>query len=423
MNAVMDAFVGPIRFAAESVERIARGERPPAATEAGHGEFRAIYDALGRCADAVQRLVGDVEGLSRAAIDGRLQVRADAAAHEGQFRRVVEGVNGTLEAVVAPVVAATEVLSRLAERDLRSRVEGSYAGDHALLRDALNATAGALAGAVAEVAEAVEAVSAAAAQIASSSEAVASGASEQAAAIQEASSQVGGLSEQTRETAGNARAASDLAQRARAAAGEGAASVERLGGAMERIRGAAEGTGEIIRDVTEIAFQTNLLALNAAVEAARAGEAGRGFAVVAEEVRALALRSKDAAQKTEGLIRDSLAQAAEGQRIAADVQRRLAEIVGAIEKVTALVTDVAQVAGQQAEAIAQVGISVGEMDKVTQQNAASSEESSASAAHLAEQAARLRTLVGAFRLEGGLPGPAAAAVAPPPRGGRAVARA
>ena len=82
---------------------------------------------------------------------------------------------------------------------------------------------------------------------------------------------------------------------------------------MAKIRASAEGTSQIIKDINEIAFQTNLLALNAAVEAARAGEAGRGFAVVAEEVRSLALRSKEAAKKTEALIRESVTQAGEGE--------------------------------------------------------------------------------------------------------------
>ena len=89
--------------------------------------------------------------------------------------------------------------------------------------------------------------------------------------------------------------------------------MEQMTGAMGKIKASAEGTSQIIKDINEIAFQTNLLALNAAVEAARAGDAGRGFAVVAEEVRSLALRSKEAANKTEALIRESVKQAVEGE--------------------------------------------------------------------------------------------------------------
>jgi len=173
---------------------------------------------------------------------------------------------------------------------------------------------------------------------------------------------------------------------------------------MEQIRASAEGTSQIIRDINDIAFQTNLLALNAAVEAARAGEAGRGFAVVAEEVRSLALRSKEAAAKTEGLIRESVRHAEVGERSARDVAGQLLEISAAVERVTAIVAELAAGAREQSGGIDQVRHAMSEMDRVTQQNAASAEESSSAAAELSGQAEELGTLVGAFRIQDGAPG-------------------
>ena len=167
-------------------------------------------------------------------------------------------------------------------------------------------------------------------------------------------------------------------------------------GAMEKIKASAEGTSQIIRDINDIAFQTNLLALNAAVEAARAGEAGRGFAVVAEEVRSLALRAKEAAQKTEALIRESVRQAVEGEATARQVAGRLEEIAASSRA--------------QAESIDQVNQAVTEMDRVTQQNAASAEQSSSAASELSAQSEELAAMVGAFRLSD-------AEAAPAPRGG------
>src|SRR6266508_2699666 len=122
-------------------------------------------------------------------------------------------------------------------------------------------------------------------------------------------------------------------------------------GAMARIKAAAEGTSQIIKDINEIAFQTNLLALNAAVEAARAGEAGRGFAVVAEEVRSLALRAKHAASRTEGLIRDSVRETGAGEATARQVAGQLAEIVGGVAKVTDIVSEIANAASAQQASI------------------------------------------------------------------------
>ncbi len=169
--------------------------------------------------------------------------------------------------------------------------------------------------------------------------------------------------------------------------------------AMEKIRTAAEGTAAIIRDINEIAFQTNLLALNAAVEAARAGEAGRGFAVVAEEVRNLALRSKEAAKKTESLINDSVTLAKHGEGVSKQVSDNLGQIVGAVTKVTEIIHTIANSSVEQSRGIEQVVKAVSQMDQVTQQNAASSEESSSSAQELSGQAQEMTVLVGQFHLD------------------------
>jgi methyl-accepting chemotaxis protein len=173
-------------------------------------------------------------------------------------------------------------------------------------------------------------------------------------------------------------------------------------GAMGRVRQAAEGTSEIVRDISEIAFQTNLLALNAAVEAARAGEAGRSFAVVAGEVRSLAMRAKEAAVRTEALIQESVRQAGEGVETARQVTDRLSRILEAAMQVSDAAGGIASASREQALGIEQVSRAVAEMDHVTQQNSSASEESSSSAEELAEQALRLAATVGSFRV---VPGP------------------
>jgi methyl-accepting chemotaxis protein len=168
--------------------------------------------------------------------------------------------------------------------------------------------------------------------------------------------------------------------------------------AMAKIRTSAEGTAAIIKDINEIAFQTNLLALNAAVEAARAGEAGRGFAVVAEEVRNLALRSKEAAKKTEQLIVESVKLAAHGASLSQGAGESLEQIVGAVGSVSAIIADIASASDEQARGIEQVNKAVAEMDEVTQQNAANSEESASASEELSGQARELTALVARFDL-------------------------
>jgi methyl-accepting chemotaxis protein len=389
-----------------ALQGLARGEVTALAlpakdpdTEEAHQAFQAVVKAMAACGEAVSRLVEDVGTLSAAAVAGQLSARAEPARHQGGFLRVVNGVNQTLDAIVAPVEEADRVLQQLANRDLRVRVEGHYQGDHARIKDSTNATAEALHEALSQVAGAAEQVSSAATQIASSSQAVASGASQQAAALQQTSSSLASVADVTKRAAGDAQQANALARTARQAATDGASVVEQMQGAMVKIRVSAESTSQIIKDINEIAFQTNLLALNAAVEAARAGEAGRGFAVVAEEVRSLALRSKEAAAKTEALIRESVKQAGEGEQTAKQVAGKLGEIVDGIGKVSTIVAQIASAAKDQTTGIDQVDKAVGEMDKVTQQNAASAEESSSAASELSGQAEELASMVGAFALD------------------------
>ena len=340
-------------------------------------------------------------------VEGRLATRADASKHQGDFRKVVEGVNQTLDAVLAPIDEAAGVLEKLAQRDLRARVGSSYQGDHARIKESLNATGQALHDAMAQVAEAVDQVSSASTQIAASSQAVASGASEQASSLEETSSSLESFSSITKQATDNAQQANTLAQTARTAATDGTAAVVQMQDAMVRIKASAESTSQIVRDINDIAFQTNLLALNAAVEAARAGEAGRGFAVVAEEVRSLALRAKEAALKTEGLIRQSVKLAGEGEVTSKQVAGKLSEIATGIGKVSDIVSEIAAASKEQSAGLDQVSQAVGEMDKVTQQNAASAEESSSAASELSGQAEELAAMVGAFHLArsgAGVPG-------------------
>ncbi|GEJ58781.1 HAMP domain-containing methyl-accepting chemotaxis protein [Anaeromyxobacter diazotrophicus] len=400
INATMDAFVTPIRITAEYIARISKGDVPPKITDEYRGDFSAIKDNLNTCVDAVKALVSDADALVTAALAGQLRTRADESRHHGDFRKIIEGVNATLDAVIRPIDEAAQVLDRLAQRDLRARAVGEYQGDHARIKVALNATAEALHASLAQVAQAASQVSAAAGQIASSSQAVASGASEQASAIEETSSSLESMSTMTRLSAENASQADGLAQKAKSAATEGTAALTQMTGAMAKIKASAEGTSQIIKDINEIAFQTNLLALNAAVEAARAGEAGRGFAVVAEEVRSLALRSKEAATRTEGLIRQSVREAIEGETTARHVGETLAVIGGTVSKVTDIVVEIAASVKEQAAGIEQVNRAVAQMGHVTQQNAASSEESSSAAAELSGHAQQLSAMIGSFRLEG-----------------------
>ncbi len=398
LNDIMDAFVRPVKLSTEYVAHLAAGAVPPRITEEYRGQFDDVKQNWNQLIEMMERRSHDLATLLSAARAGQLSVRVDPSRYKGGNAQLVEGMNALLDAVAAPLREATSVMELLAQRDLTARMTGSYAGDFAKTKEAINATASALQDALDQVARAVEQVGDASTQIASSSQAVAAGASEQASALEETSSSLETMASVVKGSADNAQQASALAQSARAMASEGATVMSQMAGAMVQIRTSAEGTSQIIKDINEIAFQTNLLALNAAVEAARAGDAGRGFAVVAEEVRSLALRSKDAATKTEALIQESVRQSSEGDKTAQQVEAKLSEINGLVGKVTEIVAEIAASAKEQTTGIDQISHAMAEMNKVTQNNAANSEESSAAAVELTSQSQALATMVTTFRL-------------------------
>jgi methyl-accepting chemotaxis protein len=238
-----------------------------------------------------------------------------------------------------------------------------------------------------------EQTSAAAGQVSGSSQTLAQGASEQAAALEQTTSALEEMSSMTRKNAETAQQASSLSAEAQSAAASGNEAMGKMSAAIGEIEKSASETAKIIKVIDEIAFQTNLLALNAAVEAARAGEAGKGFAVVAEEVRNLAMRSAEAAKNTASLIEGSVNNARNGVALNNEVAKMLGGITTAATKVNALVGEIAAASREQAQGIGQVNTAVAEMDKVTQSNAASAEESAAASEELASQAEQMRSVV------------------------------
>jgi methyl-accepting chemotaxis protein len=231
---------------------------------------------------------------------------------------------------------------------------------------------------------------------------LAEGASEQASSLEETSSSLEEMSSMTKRNAENARQANDLAKQAREAADKGVGDMQTMAAAMAAIKVSSDDIAKIIKTIDEIAFQTNILALNAAVEAARAGEAGMGFAVVADEVRSLAQRCAQAAKETSGKIEGSIIKTGQGVDISTKVAQVLNEIVTKVRQVDELVTEVASASREQTEGITQINTAVGQMDKVTQSNAANAEESAAAAEELNAQAETMKqTVAELLQLVGG----------------------
>lgn len=398
INDIVDAFVAPINVTAEYVERIGKGDIPPKITDIYKGDFNEIKNNLNACIEAVNALVADANLLVEAAAEGRLNTRADAGKHGGEYRRIIQGFNNTLDAVIKPVNEAADCLKEMAKGNLDVAVTGDYRGDHNIVKEALNSTLSAINEILNQVTVAVDQVSAGSRQVSDSSQALSQGATEQASSLEEITSSAQEIAAQTRQNAENAVQANQLATQARTNAEKGNQQMGQMLKAMGEINESAANISKIIKAIDEIAFQTNLLALNAAVEAARAGKHGKGFTVVAEEVRNLAQRSAKAAKETAEMIEGSIKKTEVGTKIAEDTSRALEEIVAGATKVTDLIGEIASASKEQAEGIGQVNQGLGQVDQITQANTASAEESASASEELSSQALQLKQMLGRFRL-------------------------
>jgi methyl-accepting chemotaxis protein len=354
--------------------------------------------AYERAADATQSLLRESQQLVDAARAGRLESRIDGSRYAGGYRQLGEGMNGLLDAVAAPINEASEVLGRIAERDLSRQMTGTYSGDFDKIREAINRAVANLNGALGEVSASASQVAGASEEISASAGTLAEGASEQASSLEEVAASLHEVSATAKQSAESAQAARAVSEQARLRAAEGLDEMQQLESAVTRIRSSAHETSKIVKTIDEIAFQTNLLALNAAVEAARAGDAGRGFAVVAEEVRNLAMRAADAAHTTTGLIAESVRTADEGVALNARALKQFETITQHVQAASEAMSEIAAGSEQQALGIDQISSEVEQINIVTQRVAANAEESSATSVELAGQSTQLQELVNAFTL-------------------------
>ncbi|WJY16628.1 methyl-accepting chemotaxis protein [Pectobacteriaceae bacterium CE90] len=305
------------------------------------------------------------------------------------------GINRTL---IHPLHNLVEHIRHMAKGDLTQRIDFNGTNEMGMLADSLRHMQNEFITTVSAVRQGSEAIYTGATEISAGNNDLSSRTEQQAASLEETAASMEQLTATVKQNAENARQASQLALSASETAQKGGKVVDNVVTTMHNIAGSSQKIADITSVIDGIAFQTNILALNAAVEAARAGEQGRGFAVVAGEVRNLAQRSAQAAKEIKTLIDDSVNRVDEGSVLVESAGETMAEIVGAVTRVTDIMGEIASASDEQSKGIEQVGQAVTEMDQVTQQNSALVEESASAAVALEEQVRALNQAVAVFQL-------------------------
>jgi methyl-accepting chemotaxis protein len=423
-NDTLDAIISPLNVAAEYIDRISKGDMPEKISEDYNGDFNEIKNNLNQCIDAVNGMTDEGRNLANAAIEGRLDARADPSKFSGDYHQLIKGFNDTLDAVIGPLNVAAEYIDRISKGDIPEKITEQYQGDFVEIKNNLNALVEAmdeithlaqemsqgnltvsvekrsqedrlmealqkmvteLSGIVQEVQSAADQVASGSEEMSSSSQSLSEGASEQASNLEEVSSNMEQMSSNIQQNADNAAETEKIAQQASQDAQDGGKQVQDTVKAMKDI-------AEKIGIIEEIARQTNLLALNAAIEAARAGDAGKGFAVVAAEVRKLAERSGQAAKEINDLSSSSV-------DVAEKAGQMLDKMVPDIQKTAELVQEISSACKEQTSGAEQINKAIQQLDQVVQQNSSASEELSSSAEELSGQAQQLQETMSYFTVE------------------------
>ncbi|MDR2352738.1 MAG: methyl-accepting chemotaxis protein [Deltaproteobacteria bacterium] len=233
-------------------------------------------------------------------------------------------------------------------------------------------------------------------KIAQSSEVTADGTIKSSASLEQIRATIAELSSKTKFNADKAMEANNLVEETEQSLNKASFSMKDVITAMDSISVSGNAISKIVKTIDEIAYQTNLLALNASVEAARAGEAGAGFAVVADEVRNLAQRSAEAAKNTANLVETTILNINSGSGMVRATDNNFEVVINNQPQVKKHISDVSMSCNEQSLGIEEINKAIIEIDKVTQTNAANTEDTATNADYLQKEAGNVLKIVQAM---------------------------
>ncbi len=436
----------PLRLLTDNASELAHGRTTttlPQNLVQRSDEIGSLSEAFTNMTNAINAMITDTNTMVLAAEDGNLSVRADAERHEGDYRKIIAGLNQTIDLLVRPIYTTAHVLGEMEKGNLSIRIEDDVQGDLLTLKNSINGTLSSIQGYISEVSENLQAlaagdlsvqitsdfhgefvklknaineisaslsdvmanihksadmVAAGTQQVFHSAQEASSGAMRQEASIEELLSMISAITEETQRTAAHANQTNKAVHTAKQFGEDGRSSMQNMQLAMQEINESSNNISKIIKVIDDLAFQTNILALNAAVEAARAGSYGKGFAVVAEEVRNLAAKSATAAKDTSDLIEGSIGKAEAGTAIANGTFGALGNILNSVDQVSEIVYQIATASNNQAQELSQINNEINQLSSGVQANSAHAQITTEEAQKLADQANLLKSLVGRFHL-------------------------
>ncbi len=368
--------------------------------EVGHfdGDWKKIIVGLNDLLDQICTPFDEVGAVLVEMSKGNLQARI-MGDYKGEYDSMKNLINNSMHTISSYINIIDDVLEGINNNDLTLTIQEDFVGDFNNLKVAINQINLKLNDVFKEFLVGADEVAIGAQQISNSSISLADGAAEQVTSLQTLTNGVQNVSESSSKNASSAARANEISEVSRQNAVTGDEQMKQMLVSMNEISESSNEISNIIKVIEDIAFQTNLLALNAAVEAARAGAHGKGFAVVAEEVRTLAARSSQAAKETTELIETSIQRVAYGSELAKKTAHALDEIVNNVSDVANIIEEISVSSKEQAHSVDQINDEIKIVENVVLKTSAASEEGVSTAEELSSQSTVLRDLIGTFKLK------------------------
>jgi methyl-accepting chemotaxis protein len=336
--------------------------------------------------------------------NGDFSNRITSAFDFPELQSLADGVQKMADTMESFLKETSTVLNTMANGDLRTSMTAGYMGEFETVAQSVNGSILQMRQLIAEVKSAIAEGLGAVERISDFARDIASRTSEQVASIQETAAAMEQISTAVQMNSAAMHESDRMARGVTETTQAGAEAARGAVEAVERIRASSEQISDIVRVIENIAFQTTILALNSAIEAARAGEAGRGFSVVASEVRSLAQRSSDAAKEIKTLITASQQMVVDGVHMVKSAGAALEEIESGIGALSSRIAQVAQSDSEQARAIAQINVSIAQIETLTREAADFSDSSVFEAEQLAMTMDGVKSQMDRFEVDGDFAG-------------------